>query len=625
MFVTTINNDLSKKSTLLKSTDGGQNFTQCGFTSTGTTYFDEVDFINYNPITGELFAYARDCIAGNWNVFRSTDLGEIWEFKNDDLPKFYNRFTFNPITGETYVMNQYFIFRCVPDREITSIAFDPYGLDFSDGTSLQKNVRIKNNGSKPLTLSSFEVDGSAFSLPNNETTITIQPGGSYDLVVQFSSTTDRDYYGSIMLIDNANGSRNYISLRAKRRPVIAIETTSIDFGEINIGTSPQKSVTITNSGNAPLVISSFVIEGSGFTLPNNNSTITVQPNSSYELYVQFLPAALTEYTGTITLTHNGSGSPTSISLNGKGIGATITLSSTSIDFGDVNIGTSPQTSITITNSGNAALVISSVVVDGSGFILLNNDSTITVQPNSSYELYVQFLPTVPTEYTGTIILTHNGSDSLTTIPLSGKGIAATITLSSTSIDFGDVSIGTSPQTSITITNSGNAVLVISSTTINGDGFTLPNNETTITIEPDGNHNIMVQFLPLAPIEYTGTITLTHNGSDSLTIIQLSGKGVQAISVDEIEEIPTTYSLMQNYPNPFNPTTKIQYSLPEVSYARLSIYNSIGQEVMQLVNENNQSAGKYIIDFNAQNLPSGIYFYKLQTTKFVDTKKMLLLK
>jgi hypothetical protein len=82
--------------------------------------------------------------------------------------------------------------------------------------------------------------------------------------------------------------------------------------------------------------------------------------------------------------------------------------------------------------------------------------------------------------------------------------------------------------------------------------------------------------------------------------------------------------MQNYPNPFNPTTKIQYSLPEVSYARLSIYNSIGQEVMLLVNEN-QSAGKYIVDFNAQNLPSGIYFYRLQTSKFVDTKKMLLLK
>jgi hypothetical protein len=82
--------------------------------------------------------------------------------------------------------------------------------------------------------------------------------------------------------------------------------------------------------------------------------------------------------------------------------------------------------------------------------------------------------------------------------------------------------------------------------------------------------------------------------------------------------------MQNYPNPFNPTTKIQYSLPEVANVKLSVYNSMGQEVIQLVNEN-QSAGKYIVDFNAQNLQSGVYLYRLQTSKFVDTKKMLLLK
>ena len=97
-----------------------------------------------------------------------------------------------------------------------------------------------------------------------------------------------------------------------------------------------------------------------------------------------------------------------------------------------------------------------------------------------------------------------------------------------------------------------------------------------------------------------------------------------ISVNNPTDIPTEYSLSQNYPNPFNPTTKIQYSLPEASNVKLSIYNNLGQEVMQLVNET-QSAGKYIIDFNAQNLQSGVYFYRLQTGKSVEAKKMLLLK
>ena len=97
-----------------------------------------------------------------------------------------------------------------------------------------------------------------------------------------------------------------------------------------------------------------------------------------------------------------------------------------------------------------------------------------------------------------------------------------------------------------------------------------------------------------------------------------------IGTDEPAELPTTYSLSQNYPNPFNPTTKIEYSLPEASMVRLSVYNSLGQEIAKLV-DGYQSIGKYNVDFNAANLPSGIYFYRLQSDKFTTTKKMMLIK
>ena len=100
--------------------------------------------------------------------------------------------------------------------------------------------------------------------------------------------------------------------------------------------------------------------------------------------------------------------------------------------------------------------------------------------------------------------------------------------------------------------------------------------------------------------------------------------VETININSPKDIPTTYSLSQNYPNPFNPSTKIEYSLPEASMVRLSIYNSLGQEVATLVNSN-LSAGKYSVDFNAANLSSGIYFYRLQSEKFNAVKKMMLLK
>lgn len=89
-------------------------------------------------------------------------------------------------------------------------------------------------------------------------------------------------------------------------------------------------------------------------------------------------------------------------------------------------------------------------------------------------------------------------------------------------------------------------------------------------------------------------------------------------------MPDNFSLSQNYPNPFNPTTVVNYQLPVLSYATLKIYNSLGNEVKTLVNEQ-QNAGSYSVDFNAAELPSGIYFYTLVTENFSETKKMILVK
>ncbi len=96
------------------------------------------------------------------------------------------------------------------------------------------------------------------------------------------------------------------------------------------------------------------------------------------------------------------------------------------------------------------------------------------------------------------------------------------------------------------------------------------------------------------------------------------------NVSNFDSIPRKFELMQNHPNPFNPSTTISYSLPKREKVRLEVYNSIGQFVKLLVDEV-QSAGKYDVRFNANNLPSGIYIYRLQTTKKTISKKMVLVK
>jgi len=85
-----------------------------------------------------------------------------------------------------------------------------------------------------------------------------------------------------------------------------------------------------------------------------------------------------------------------------------------------------------------------------------------------------------------------------------------------------------------------------------------------------------------------------------------------------------YKLDQNYPNPFNPSTKISYSIKEEGLVTLKVYDVLGKEIATLVNEN-KPKGIYEAEFNALQLPSGMYIYKIQAGSFTDAKKMLLTK
>jgi len=90
------------------------------------------------------------------------------------------------------------------------------------------------------------------------------------------------------------------------------------------------------------------------------------------------------------------------------------------------------------------------------------------------------------------------------------------------------------------------------------------------------------------------------------------------------EIPKSYSLLQNYPNPFNPVTKIKFGIPKASFVKLTVFDVLGKEIGVVVNQD-LKPGNYETDFNASEMPSGVYFYKIEAGDFIKTKKMLLVK
>ncbi len=113
---------------------------------------------------------------------------------------------------------------------------------------------------------------------------------------------------------------------------------------------------------------------------------------------------------------------------------------------------------------------------------------------------------------------------------------------------------------------------------------------------------------------------TGEGIELIQVIKTTATAVENNDGD----IPHTFTLFANYPNPFNPVTTIQYSIPKESFVIIKVYDVLGKEIATMVNER-KSAGNYSIDFNASNLPSGVYLYSMQAGSFVSTKKFVLLK
>ncbi len=157
----------------------------------------------------------------------------------------------------------------------------------------------------------------------------------------------------------------------------------------------------------------------------------------------------------------------------------------------------------------------------------------------------------------------------------------------------------------------------------GDGASTP----SITFKQDGT----LFGLKGTQNEINKLITISTTNGSGTEIGSLGISGLQTIYISQIivgvedeTTLPTEFSLSQNFPNPFNPSTTFRYSIPQASKVVIKVYDILGNEIATLMDEE-KSVGTYELTWNAASLPSGVYFYKLRTDSFVETKKMLLLK
>ena len=206
-------------------------------------------------------------------------------------------------------------------------------------------------------------------------------------------------------------------------------------------------------------------------------------------------------------------------------------------------------------------------------------------------------------------------------------------------------------TSFTATSNGSKVVLNwqTATKVNNYGFEIQRQnvtqiasnlsnedwETIGFIQGSGNSNSpkSYEFVDESPLSDSAEYRLKQIDTDGCFTYYDETVQVAGYSTTDVNDanVQIEYSLSQNYPNPFNPTTQISYEIPENCFVNLVVYNSIGQKVVELVNEQ-QTKGKYSVQFDASNpdgsgrgLTSGVYIYKLQVGKFSTVKKMLLMK
>jgi sugar lactone lactonase YvrE len=400
----------------------------------------------------------------------------------------------------------------------------PASLAFADQrvgtTSAEQTVTLTNPASSPLLLSSMNV--SSDFAATNTCGASVAAGTSCTISVTFRPSVAGACSGAVTITDSASGSPHTVSLSGTgMAPAAVLSSASLDLGNQRVGTtSTPQTVTLSNTGNMPLTITS--ITSSGDFTQTNPCGDSVAAGASCTISVTFTPTVLGDLSGTLTVADDAPGSPHIVTLSGTGTAPAAVLSSASLDLGNQRVGTTstPQT-VTLSNTGNAALLFTSITA--SGDFARTNTCGDSVAAGASCTISVTFTPTVLGDRSGTLTVADDAPGSPHTVALNGVGLSPVAALSTSNLDFGSLRVGTtSPAQAVTLSNTGNAPLLIAGITASGDFA--QTNTCGDSVAAGADCAINVTFAPTAGDTRNGTITINDDALDSPQVVTLTGVG-----------------------------------------------------------------------------------------------------
>ena len=343
----------------------------------------------------------------------------------------------------------------------TVVSLSPTGLAFGNqnvgGSSAAQTVTLTNVGTAALSGVSVATSSSVFT-QTNTCAADVAPGANCTISVKFAPTAAGPVQGSLTITDSAGDSPQPVSLSGTgiSGAFASISPLSLVFGPQATGTtSPAQKITVTNTGTSVLNVTAITAAGTDFAETDNCVDFTIQPTNSCMISVTWTPSAGTTppEMGMLTITDNAQNNGTqTLSLTG-GVTNTISVSPPQLSFGNQNVNTtSAAQTITVSNTGTAAIFIPSIVVPP-GFAETDNCRSLAngLAPAASCTINVTFTPTSATSFTGNLSITDSAQGSPHTVMLSGTGTSGAPTLVSIAVTPASATIGVNATQQFTAT------------------------------------------------------------------------------------------------------------------------------------------------------------------------------
>src|SRR5205085_1058938 len=339
--------------------------------------------------------------------------------------------------------------------------------------SVPLTVTVTNNNNVTVNFGSIAFTGANsadFAKATDTCTPSVPAGAQCSVSVTFTpSVAAAEAVTLVITGDDVNSPQN-VSLGgtgSNSAPGVGLAPTSLDFGnQLLATTSAPMTVTLRNTGTAALTINSFAASGDfaatstgASACPTSPATLAASGNCT--INVTFTPTASGARTGTLSVADNAGGSPQIITLSGNGTGPVVGLAPTSLDFGNQLLATtSAPMTVTLTNTGAAALTINSNAAYGDFAATSTGSSTCPMSPatlaaSGTCTINVTFTPTASGARTGSLSVAHNALHSFPTRRSSDLGTGPVVGLAPTSLDFGNQLLATtSAPMTVTLTNTG---------------------------------------------------------------------------------------------------------------------------------------------------------------------------